>query len=580
MANIDDVLARLVLDTSNFSRSVKAAEAELRRGTQQMSAQMGRVDRALKSTDQFVGKLGTSIRSNIIPNVAALAGVFAGAKLVDFGRDILQAGINMERLEARFIGVTGSATAAAAELNFARATADRLGLSFQGTAGGFAGMAAAGQAAGLSLQAVRDIFEGVSEAASAFQLSAEDTNGVLLALQQALSKGTLAAEEIRGQIGERLPGAFETAARAMGVTTAELNKMLEQGMIPTRDFVPKFVQALRTSEAVTNGLGTSTQTAAAAANRLGNAWDSLMAAVARSGPLQVAAAVMENLARRMGALTTATTPAQQSFVALQAAGQGVQGQLAEVNAAIATVQQQIEARTKFPGAESAIGRLQERLEGLRAEAATLQATLSGVQRATGQAIALPQVREAETPGLPVRLPGEAVTAEVEKILKAFEASEARIRQLSQAMGASFDAPAERAKLLRETIEQLTDPTKAKAAAGDPRVQALARDLRAVELQIERTTQTDADAKHAQREAQAQLEAFVRESNSRLTQSDADRAQALAQVFESTRTPMERFQTEVERLQGLTAQGLDVETFGRAINQLAQELAQATPAFQE
>ena len=44
----------------------------------------------------------------------------------------------------------------------------------------------------------------------------------MLALAQMASKGTVQAEELRGQLGERLPGAFKIAAAAMGVTQAEL----------------------------------------------------------------------------------------------------------------------------------------------------------------------------------------------------------------------------------------------------------------------------------------------------------------------------------------------------------------------
>ena len=39
------------------------------------------------------------------------------------------------------------------------------------------------------------------------------------------SAKTVQAEELRGQIGERLPGAFSTFAQAIGVSTAELDDM-------------------------------------------------------------------------------------------------------------------------------------------------------------------------------------------------------------------------------------------------------------------------------------------------------------------------------------------------------------------
>jgi tape measure domain-containing protein len=51
-----------------------------------------------------------------------------------------------------------------------------------------------------------------------------DQRGIFKALEQMLSKGNVQAEELRGQLGERLPGAIYFSAKALGVTTRELNK--------------------------------------------------------------------------------------------------------------------------------------------------------------------------------------------------------------------------------------------------------------------------------------------------------------------------------------------------------------------
>ena len=51
------------------------------------------------------------------------------------------------------------------------------------------------------------------------------------------------AEELRGQIGERLPGAFALFAKAVGKTPAELDKALEKGEVTVEDFV-KFTKSL------------------------------------------------------------------------------------------------------------------------------------------------------------------------------------------------------------------------------------------------------------------------------------------------------------------------------------------------
>ena len=66
----------------------------------------------------------------------------------------------------------------------------------------------------------RKIFVSLSEAGTALGLSNEDLNGSLYAISQMMSKGKVQAEELRGQLGERLPGAFNMAAEALGVTTA------------------------------------------------------------------------------------------------------------------------------------------------------------------------------------------------------------------------------------------------------------------------------------------------------------------------------------------------------------------------
>ena len=67
--------------------------------------------------------------------------------------------------------------------------------------------------------------------------------GILLATGQVFSKGKVQAEELRGQIGERLPGAFALFAKSMGKTPAELDKLLEQGKVTVEDFV-KFTKSL------------------------------------------------------------------------------------------------------------------------------------------------------------------------------------------------------------------------------------------------------------------------------------------------------------------------------------------------
>ena len=97
---------------------------------------------------------------------------------------------------------------------------------------------------GMDPHKAREIFENVIEAGSVLKLSQDEINGALKAFEQILSKGKVQAEELRGQIGERLPGAFAIMSKAMGVSQEELNKMMKDGNLYASDAIPKFAKKL------------------------------------------------------------------------------------------------------------------------------------------------------------------------------------------------------------------------------------------------------------------------------------------------------------------------------------------------
>jgi tape measure domain-containing protein len=176
---------------------------------------------------------------------AATAGLFAFDSIVNRVKKGLDDYGAIKGVQATLTAVTGSAAAGAQEFAYIKQESDALGLSLVPTAKAYTGLFAASKEANLSVATTRGIFEGVAGAAKVLNVSAEDTNGILLALQQIASKGVVSSEELRGQIGERLPGAFGLAAKAMGLTTAELGKQLQAGKILSADFLPKFAAQLK-----------------------------------------------------------------------------------------------------------------------------------------------------------------------------------------------------------------------------------------------------------------------------------------------------------------------------------------------
>lgn len=158
-------------------------------------------------------------------------------------------------------------------LEFLRETTNRLGLEFYSTAGAFKQWQGSAKFSNLTAEESRKIFESVANAGAKMKLSNEQVEGTFLALSQMLSKGKVQAEELRGQLGERLPGAFALAAKAMGTTEQGLNDMLEKGEIVADEFLPRFADQL--DVAFGNDKTEKIEGMQASVNRLSNEWENL-----------------------------------------------------------------------------------------------------------------------------------------------------------------------------------------------------------------------------------------------------------------------------------------------------------------
>jgi lambda family phage tail tape measure protein len=233
---------------------IKGAVNKLTVAVQDSAASTGAASSSLAGLGKTLGAVGIS--------AAAVA-----AAILATVRAMLDAQVSAQKLQATLSYVAGGSAGAAKELEYLRSTTQRLGLDFTSSSKAYASFSAATKESGISSETTRQTFEGVAKAASHLGLSADDTGGALLALSQMASKGTVSAEELRGQLGERLPGAFAIAARAMGVTQAELGKLLETGQVATSDFLPRFAAALNES------FGQPVDNAVSAINRLSSAWD-------------------------------------------------------------------------------------------------------------------------------------------------------------------------------------------------------------------------------------------------------------------------------------------------------------------
>lgn len=206
----------------------------------EMDAQMGMNYRNVGNYSSALAKFGGA-GGKILGLIGSAIGL---SSLEDVVRKIFNTTMQLDSLNTVMKYTSVTSNEFKRNMDFLIRTSDDLGLEFLSTSDAFRIWTGAAKESNLTNTQTRWIFESVAKATATMRMSADDTQGVFLALSQILSKGKVQAEELRGQLGERLPGAFALAAKAMGVTEQELSKMLEKGEVVASDFLPKFAKQL------------------------------------------------------------------------------------------------------------------------------------------------------------------------------------------------------------------------------------------------------------------------------------------------------------------------------------------------
>lgn len=189
-----------------------------------------------------ISSLSDKTTLSIVALIAALTGAVYG--FYRMSRAMITVSKELEGAKMALEAVSGSSTLAQVELNYLAKFADQAGQSFQDLIRPYSKLMAASAGTSLEGDRMRKVFEAIVLAGTKMQLSTEDVAGTLKALEQMISKGKVQAEELRGQLGDRLPGALSLAAKAMGLTGAQLSKLMEDGKLYTEDFLPKFGEAV------------------------------------------------------------------------------------------------------------------------------------------------------------------------------------------------------------------------------------------------------------------------------------------------------------------------------------------------
>lgn len=220
---------KLAYQYSAVTRAAKDGDSQLKK----LDERVGDNQRKVGSYTEAVGKLRNAL--------GTLGLAFGGAQILNFftGNEI-----QLQRLQLALQNVMGTTEKYNESFRFLTNLSKDYGQDLLVLTDTYKGFIAASESSNLSLSERNKIYESVIKSGSSLALSNEQIQGSLLAISQMFSKGTVSAEELRGQLGERLPGAFGIMAKSMGVSEQKLGKMLQNGEVMAKDVLPAFAVEL------------------------------------------------------------------------------------------------------------------------------------------------------------------------------------------------------------------------------------------------------------------------------------------------------------------------------------------------
>lgn len=231
-------------------------------------------------------------KTNALSN--SMKRLFVGVMGTFAVKSIMDTTVKLDTLYRSFEALTGSKAGGESQLSFLRAEADRLGQSFETIANSYKNLFAAGKGAGWGSGDIQDVFSSILEAATVLGSSKQQVGGALTAIEQMISKGKVSMQELRQQLGNALPGAMQLAAKAMGVTSQELEEMLSNGM-RSEEFVKKFAKTLH--EEYGQKSIKASKSLRAELERLGNAIFDLQVALLKGDSMDGVAAAIREITR-------------------------------------------------------------------------------------------------------------------------------------------------------------------------------------------------------------------------------------------------------------------------------------------
>ncbi|MBB8626550.1 tape measure protein [Escherichia coli] len=251
------------MDSSKFNEKLAQLNASVREA---IAKAKGHTSTSINNTsDAF---------NNLASNAIKLSGAFYSVMgALNAYKAIMNAGLKRDSAQRAAKFVLGD-KASEAE-TFIRGLADKTGLNISEGLSSYAKFAAGAQGS-MSQEQTQELFGNATAMSRLMGLSNDELNGILKAFEQMASKGKIQAEELRGQLGDRMAGAFKLFAEALGMTATELDKAMKDGKILSSDTLPKVAKQMGLMIDKAGGWAEVAKSTQTALGKLANNWDDTM----------------------------------------------------------------------------------------------------------------------------------------------------------------------------------------------------------------------------------------------------------------------------------------------------------------
>ncbi|EFB5230087.1 tape measure protein [Escherichia coli] len=273
-----DPILQKYIKSQFYGLSAKAGNI----GSEKFNAELAKLNQSLRETlnklrsqtkATSISKVNDSF-NNLASNAIKLSGAFYSVMgALNAYKAIMNAGLKRDSAQRAAKFVLGD-KASEAE-TFIRGLADKTGLNISEGLSSYAKFAAGAQGS-MSQEQTQELFGNATAMSRLMGLSNDELNGILKAFEQMASKGKIQAEELRGQLGDRMAGAFKLFAEALGMTATELDKAMKDGKILSSDTLPKVAKQMGLMIDKAGGWAEVAKSTQTALGKLANNWDDTM----------------------------------------------------------------------------------------------------------------------------------------------------------------------------------------------------------------------------------------------------------------------------------------------------------------